>query len=426
MSAQYNKGISRRNIDTRNKSFDNTVGSDDDDDSDTLTELSRESLTSSQDRSSIGSIPWAEDAIKQNQIEWERIDRMFYGEEDLPSDPKLREEIIEWTSVFPFLRVTGKSIVIVESPQAKGNDPFHDEVFVVDPPLGNRSRSSRSGRDGQNKQSTKDIDCVFTSGDLDKCLFISSGQIFHQSNQPNQAKIRQRCGADLSPECGERMEKPFIKVKPLNSLMVPQVPVVSVRSFGLLISNHCVGPGSYQGLSGGSRNCSAQSITHLSQHNTDGNNLGGRSRNGNLQRKLAPLPHRPPQQQQQHQKSSKAVETTILSASATHHRIPPLAKNYKFLVQNSHVAPTLLAEIEQRHHSKLNVVKSATTRYMATSPTKHIFALPSLAGIDSLVHPNRVTGAVALQRSPIKSRAFRSEVIGRSISAAVTQKGNPI
>uniref|UniRef100_A0A182MMB9 DUF3719 domain-containing protein n=1 Tax=Anopheles culicifacies TaxID=139723 RepID=A0A182MMB9_9DIPT len=432
MSAQHNKGLYRRkHTDERSRSFDQTVISDDDDEeSDTLTELSRESLTSSQGRSSIGSIPWAEDAIKQNQTEWDRIDRMFYGEEDLPSDTKLREEILEWRSVFPFLRITGKSITIQESVHAKGNDPFHDEIIVVDPPLPGRTRSSRSGRDGPSKHPAKDVDCVLTSCELDKCLYISSGQLYRQSNQASaQTKAGRRIGTDLGSvsEAIDRIDKPFIKVKPLNSLMVPQVPVVSVGSFGLLISNHCVGPGSYHALSGVSRNCSAQSVTH---YNIEGSSNAGRSRNVNMQRKLAPLPHRPAQQQQQqhHNKGSKTIETTILSASAsaTHNRIPPLTKNYKFLVQNSYVAPTLLAEIEQRHHNKLNVVKSATTRYMASSPTKNIFALPALTGIDGLARHNPVTGVSGLQRSPVKNRAFRSEVIGRSISAAVTQKQNPI
>jgi hypothetical protein len=35
-------------------------------------------------QSSIGSIPWAEDAILENKEEWEKIERIFYGEEDLP------------------------------------------------------------------------------------------------------------------------------------------------------------------------------------------------------------------------------------------------------------------------------------------------------------------------------------------------------
>ncbi|XP_052891897.1 uncharacterized protein LOC128299824 [Anopheles moucheti] len=426
MSAQNNNGWYRRkHSDERSRSYDQTVISDDDEESDTLTELSRESLTSSQGRSSIGSIPWAEDAIKQNQNEWERIDRMFYGEEDLPVDAKLREEILEWTSVFPFLRVTGKPITIQESVHVKGNDPFYEEIYMIDPPLPGRTRSSRSGRDGPTNQPAKDVECVLTSCELDKCLYISSGQLYRHSNQASaQTKAGRRSGTDLGSvsEVIDRIDRPYIKVKPLNSLMVPQVPVVSVGSIGLLISNHCVGPASYHALSGVSRNCSAQSVTH---NNNDGGNNAGRSRNVNLQRKLAPLPHRPSQQQQHQNKSSKTIETTILSASAsaTHNRIPPLSKNYKFLVQNSYVAPTLLAEIEQRHHNKLNVVKSATTRYMASSPTKHIFALPALTGIDGLVRHNPVTG---LQQSPVKNRAFRSEVIGRSISAAVTQKQNPI
>ncbi|XP_058117635.1 uncharacterized protein LOC131288099 [Anopheles ziemanni] len=425
MSGSCDKGASRRKFDERRRAYgQRTVSDDDGDESDTLTELSRESLTSSQGRSSIGSIPWAEDAIKQNQTEWERIDRMFYGEEELPSDPKLREEILEWTSVFPFLRLTGKSLSIEESEYVKGNDPFHEEILMVDPPLISRTRSSRSGKDGSSKHTTKDIDSALTCCELDKCLYISSGSAIRQNNQPNVVKTGRRSGTDLAPEYLDRNEKPYIKVKPFNSLMVPQVPIVPIGSYGLLISNHCVGTGSYLSSS---RNCSAQSVSH-SSHGVDGLSYGGRSRNGNLQRKLAPLPHRPQQHQPQQHKPSKTIETTILSASAsaTHNRVPPLAKNYKFLVQNSHVAPTLLAEIEQRHHTKLNVVKSATTRYMASSPTKHIFALPSLAGIDGLTHHVRAPGGSVLQRSPNKKRTFRSEVIGRSISAAVTQKGNPI
>ncbi|XP_058059733.1 uncharacterized protein LOC131210492 [Anopheles bellator] len=418
MSASRKQTLVRKSNDAR-VTYGDTASDDDDEESDTLTELSRESLTSSQGRSSIGSIPWAEDAIKQNQTEWERIERMFYGEEELPTEPKLREEILEWTAVFPYLRVTGRPIPIVESVHAKANDPFHEEVFAVDPAPISRSRSSRSGKDG--KHAAKDLQCELSSCELDKCLYISSGVL-----RNTHAKVGRRLGVEIAPEFVDRNEKPFSKVKPLNSLMVPQVPMVPIGTLGLLISTNSIGAGNYHAVTG-SRNCSAQSVSFLS-HNTEASNNGGRSRNINLHRKLAPLPHRPhQQQQQQHYKHSKPHETTLLSASAsaTHNRIPPLAKNYKFLVQNSQVAPTLLAEIEQRH-SKLNVVKSATTRYVASSPTKQIFALPTLSGIEALAHHNRLAGSTMLEQSPGKRRTFRSEVIGRSISAAVTQKGNPI
>lgn len=63
------------------------------------------------DGSSVNSIPWAEDVVKQNQILWDSIERMFYGEEPLPeNDAKLRNEIIEWTTHFPYLRIVGKSM----------------------------------------------------------------------------------------------------------------------------------------------------------------------------------------------------------------------------------------------------------------------------------------------------------------------------
>lgn len=70
------------------------------------------SPTTSFDGSSVNSIPWAEDVVKQNKEEWERIERMFYGEENLPNDEKLRNEIIEWTTCFPHIRVSGQQAPI--------------------------------------------------------------------------------------------------------------------------------------------------------------------------------------------------------------------------------------------------------------------------------------------------------------------------
>ncbi|XP_017486467.1 PREDICTED: uncharacterized protein LOC108374920 [Rhagoletis zephyria] len=72
-----------------------------DDDSEFLQDVPYSS--SSIDRSSIGSIPWADDAIKQNQLDWERVERMLIGEEALPTEPDLRNEILEWQQKFPEL-----------------------------------------------------------------------------------------------------------------------------------------------------------------------------------------------------------------------------------------------------------------------------------------------------------------------------------
>ncbi|XP_062121536.1 uncharacterized protein LOC133835560 isoform X1 [Drosophila sulfurigaster albostrigata] len=61
--------------------------------------------SSSIDRSSIGSIPWADDAIKKNKLDWERVDRVLSGEEMLPEqqEVELRHEIADWQRKFPSL-----------------------------------------------------------------------------------------------------------------------------------------------------------------------------------------------------------------------------------------------------------------------------------------------------------------------------------
>ncbi|GAB0087341.1 hypothetical protein DMENIID0001_016370 [Sergentomyia squamirostris] len=122
-----------------------------DDSSSSLTEIY---ASGSQGRSSIGSqssIPWAEDAIRQNQLEWERIERIFYGEEELPSDPKTRQEFTEWMTAFPHLRVTGRQIApfcdLELLPEAHGGD--FEEILAIDPPPQRRRRvapiETRSG-----------------------------------------------------------------------------------------------------------------------------------------------------------------------------------------------------------------------------------------------------------------------------------------
>ena len=59
--------------------------------------------SSSVDRSSIGSIPWADDAIKKNQLDWEMVERMLSGQEPLGEELDLRNEILEWQQKFPQL-----------------------------------------------------------------------------------------------------------------------------------------------------------------------------------------------------------------------------------------------------------------------------------------------------------------------------------
>ncbi|KNC27945.1 hypothetical protein FF38_06124 [Lucilia cuprina] len=60
--------------------------------------------SSSVDRSSIGSIPWADDAIKINKMEWEKVEKMLSGLEALTAvEDDLRKEILDWQKKFPQL-----------------------------------------------------------------------------------------------------------------------------------------------------------------------------------------------------------------------------------------------------------------------------------------------------------------------------------
>ncbi|XP_054726250.1 uncharacterized protein LOC129236076 [Anastrepha obliqua] len=90
---------SRRSISNNTNNDENNE--DNDDDSEFLQDIPYSS--SSLDRSSIGSIPWADDAIKQNQLDWEQVERMLIGEEPLPEEQDLRNEILEWQQKFPIL-----------------------------------------------------------------------------------------------------------------------------------------------------------------------------------------------------------------------------------------------------------------------------------------------------------------------------------
>lgn len=60
--------------------------------------------SSSVDRSSIGSIPWADDAIKINKNEWEKVEKLLSGLEPLANvEEDLRKEILDWQKKFPHL-----------------------------------------------------------------------------------------------------------------------------------------------------------------------------------------------------------------------------------------------------------------------------------------------------------------------------------
>ncbi|GBP13796.1 hypothetical protein EVAR_72233_1 [Eumeta japonica] len=60
--------------------------------------------SSSVDRSSIGSIPWADDAIKINKMEWEKVEKMLSGLEPLSdAEGDISKEILDWQRKFPQL-----------------------------------------------------------------------------------------------------------------------------------------------------------------------------------------------------------------------------------------------------------------------------------------------------------------------------------
>lgn len=94
------------------------------------------SPTTSFDGSSVNSIPWADDVIKQNKDEWENIERMFYGETELPADEKLRNEILEWTNRFPHLRIVGKQASIFYGENSPSSMANFEEILAIHPPCG--------------------------------------------------------------------------------------------------------------------------------------------------------------------------------------------------------------------------------------------------------------------------------------------------
>lgn len=126
------------------------------------------------DGSSINSIPWAEDVVKQNQDLWESVERMFYGEQSLPeNDEKLRNEIIEWTTRFPYLRIIGKSIQISSADSTANNIPINDDIISVHPPL----RSARLTHRPSDDPYKSNIPNRILENDIEKCLRITSGPL---------------------------------------------------------------------------------------------------------------------------------------------------------------------------------------------------------------------------------------------------------
>lgn len=151
---------------------------------------------------SSSSIPWAEENISDNRNEWNKIERIFYGEEELPTESKTRNEFLEWMELFPHLRVVGKKVPIYYDPTAK-EENFVNEILAIDPPIERyNSRSKSSSR------ITNTDEIYFTrkssktkednlSSDLNKFLKISRSPVMtrrqhlnnSQKSQSNETKV---------------------------------------------------------------------------------------------------------------------------------------------------------------------------------------------------------------------------------------------
>lgn len=146
---------------------------------DESTDIWLTSPTSSQGRSSISSIPWAEDAIKQNQEEWETIEQMFYGELPLPTNIKIREEFEEWMEKFPHIRVVGRQIANPSAYTMMSTEFVREECLAIDPPAvpsanrpWQREIQRNSGSDSQIMVRPTDL-----NSEIEQCLRITSGPL---------------------------------------------------------------------------------------------------------------------------------------------------------------------------------------------------------------------------------------------------------
>lgn len=148
------------------------------------------SPSASFDGSSVTSIPWADDVVKQNQDLWERVERMFYGEENLPTnDIKLRNEIIEWTNHFAYLRVTGEQMPIYFSNNnVIPSDPNYEEVFAVHPMTMSMTKAptttsiSHANYPHGHRYPDDQQDNTLVD-DIEKCLRITSGPLLSRRAQ---------------------------------------------------------------------------------------------------------------------------------------------------------------------------------------------------------------------------------------------------
>lgn len=150
------------------------------------------SPSASHDGSSVNSIPWADDVIKQNQELWERVERMFYGEESLPdNDVKLSNEIREWTTHFPYFRISGIAMPINitanDTNDATSSAPHIEEILAIHPNTELSTRKSAAvicstARTSRPNDSNSMRDEVLAN-DIEKYLRITSGPLLSRRAQ---------------------------------------------------------------------------------------------------------------------------------------------------------------------------------------------------------------------------------------------------
>lgn len=154
----------------------------------------------SNDGSSVNSIPWAADVVKQNQELWERVERMFFGEESLPdNDVKLSNEIREWTTHFPYFRVSGVAIpiksAVTTTTSTTGttntipSDPYFEEILAIHNSSDlntNRLTAAVPSTARTSRQQPCDANLArpeLLTDDVEKCLRITSGPLLSRRAQ---------------------------------------------------------------------------------------------------------------------------------------------------------------------------------------------------------------------------------------------------
>lgn len=202
------------------------------------------SPSASHDGSSVNSIPWADDVVKQNQDLWDRVERMFYREESLPdNDIKLRNEIRDWTEHFPFLRVCGVALHInttTDSNDAWPSDPNFEEILAIHPNSDLNTRKSAAATCStavSSRQSPDDVNRMQheqLTYDIEKCLRITSGPLLSRRAQNSRTaqNFRNKTNTNSnSSHAGNLIQDKKAKWHPpINQINKPQLKSALVRS----------------------------------------------------------------------------------------------------------------------------------------------------------------------------------------------------